>query len=389
MQGIDHSLPENGGGKYFPSFSHWAGQGLEGESTTWPWKILGWSWVGMQNAEPVQTWTWQTCLQKSRDFPYASTMTWPYPLNYALGVLSPTGAPSPLFTGTIPSSVGFVGGNSLLYPSSSGGFDETLNIVAAAEWTGTIASAQPFYGYQFSFLIPSASEAITVPSGYSVYQFVWENKGDAGQYLVFSGNENDASGTAGGNKGKSYSIGSLNGVDYYYFPNEGNGSHQEWAMCLFLEDAVAIPVNTPGVTNAANPFAPYHFDVGVATVTPDVSSGAISLQLMTLDYANPNTTRILLAGSPWNGPAEPYGMAKNRLPHAWDLYTWFFLSTLYTWMHDIQPGYPACDFGLTAGGHSIAIPLPPDPVFFSLELRFCSFSTQGRHPSASFMTTFF
>jgi hypothetical protein len=385
-----HDDPEAGGGKYFPSFAHWAGQGT-GDPISWPWKILGWSWMGVQVKEPYSnTWTWQTCLQQSKDFPYASTMTWPYPLNYALGVVSPVEAPSPLYMDPVPSVFGSpFAGNILLYPSSADGFDDYLNIFAVAEWTGTIPSTQPFYGYEFSFLLASTEPAINAPSGYSIYEYVWENKGTAAQYLVLSGNEMDATGFAGGNKGKSYSVGSLGGIDFYYFENDGTGSMEEWAMCLFLEDVVAVPVNTPGVANNANPFSIYNFDVGVASLTPVVTSGDGALQIMTLDFANPGTGRILLAGNPWNGPAVPYGGAGYRLPLPWDFYTSFFLSITPFWFHSVMNGYPACSFGTTAGGHSPKRPIPADPILFSIELRCCSFSAQGRAPSASYQITFF
>jgi hypothetical protein len=387
---LTHDDPEVGGGKYFPSFAHWAGQGT-GDPLSWPWKIRGWSWMGVQVKEPFSnTWIWQTCLQKSKDLPYASTMTWPYPLNYALGVVSPVEAPSPLLVDTVPVGAGSpIPGNLLLYPSSAGGFDAYLNLFATAEYTETIPSTQPFYGYEFGFILAPAASAFEVPSGYSVYEYVWENKGTAAQYLVLSGNETDSSGNAGGNKGKSYSVGGLGGADFYYFTNDGTGSMEEWAMCLLLEDVVAIPVNTTGASNSANPFAAYGFDTGVATLTPVVTSGDGALQIMTLDFANPGTGRILLAGHPWNGPAQPYGGAGYRLPFAWDFYTSFFLSITPFWFHSMMSGYPACSFGTTAGGHSPARPIPADPILYSIELRCCSFSAQGRAPSASYMITFF
>jgi len=49
VQGIDHSDPEMGGGKYYPSFAHWAAEGMgTSPDFTWPWRIRGWAWTGMQ-----------------------------------------------------------------------------------------------------------------------------------------------------------------------------------------------------------------------------------------------------------------------------------------------------------------------------------------------------
>ncbi|MFH2001399.1 MAG: hypothetical protein ABIK28_17080 [Planctomycetota bacterium] len=399
IKDINHSLPENGGGKYFPSFSHWSAQGVgEAPNLTWPWQIRGWAWTGIQVEDGVNNWVWQTCLQKSQDNPYASTMTWPYPLNYVLGVLPAAGAPSPLYMAAIPPSVDVVGGNQFLYPSSFGGFDSDLNIVAMGELTMEIPSTVPFEAYEFALIIDSALPAIQVPSSCSVYEYVWENKGATGQYLIYSGDETDSSGSLGGNKGKSYSVGSINGTELYYFDNEGTGSDSEWAMCLFVKDAISIPVNVPGVANSNNPYAPYGFDVGSATITPVISEGNASLQMMSLDFENPGTSRVLIAGSPWKpapgepweGPTVPYGSRGYRIAHAWDIFTFFFSYVWGVWVHPISQGYPSYVTGTFAsGGHSAAIPIPRDPILISVELKFSSFSLNGRPPSASFMTTFF
>jgi len=345
VQGIDHGLPDNGGGKYFPSFAHWPGKGT-GNPVQWPWKIRGWSWTGMQGAEPSPDWVWHTCLARSKDNPYAATMTWPYPLNYALGVVSPLEEPAPLYAGSLPPTApSAVAGNALVVPSSLGGFDADLNVFAAAGAFWTIASTLPFYGYEFAYLIappssaPSSLPVIEVPSGWSIYQYVWENKGAAGQYLVLSGNEKDCTGALGGNKGKSYSVGGLDGAEAYFFANQGEGSFSEWAMCLLVQDPVTIPVNRCAAADKANPFAAYGFDTGSATVTPLASSGEAFLQLMTSDFANPGTGRFLLAASPWNGPCVPFGPGGNRLPHAFDFFTGFFFGAANIWFHSIHSGY--------------------------------------------------
>lgn len=399
IQNMDHSLPENGGGKYFPSFCHWAAKGVgEAPNITWPWKIRGWTWTGIMMDPDATQWSWQTCLQKSKDAPYSTKMTWPYPLNYVLGVIPATSAPSPLFTGMVPTSVDIVGGNMMVYPSSAGGFDSQLNIIAAASVTMDIPCVFPAMAVEFAVILASSEPAIEVPSSFSIYEYVWENKGTSGQYLIYSGNETDNSGLYGGNKGKSYSVAGVNGTSIYHFPNDGTGSDSEWAMCLLVEDAVSIPVNNPGVANASNPFASFGFDVGVATVTPVISEDNASLQMMSLDFENPGTSRVLIAaspwkpapGEPWDGPTIPYGIMGYRVAHAWDLFTYFFSYVWGVWAHTLDDGYPSSVSGLTAtGGHSVPVHIPRDPILISVELKFSSFSLNGKAPSASFMSTFF
>jgi hypothetical protein len=346
----------------------------------------------MQGNQSGPTWIWQTCLMESVDFTNAATMTWPYPINYALGVVNAGGPPSPLYSQTLPTSMPDVGGSVYLFPSSLGGHDAYMNIFATAKDTWNIPSTTPFYGYTFSIVLPSAS-AITVPSSSSIYEFVWEKKGLFGQYLVFSGDEVDCTGSKGGNKGRSYSVGSIPGgsAELYYFTNPGDGSREEWAMGIFVNDAVTIPVNKPGVSSKANPYGSFSspFDVGVATVTPNASSGQAFLKLMTNDYAHPGTSRVFLAGSPWSGPAVPYGNQGRRLPHAFDYVTQFFSLLTWVWAHNMDPGYPAPLFGTTAGGHSLAVQIPPDPALYSIELKICGFSSSGLESSASFMVTYF
>ena len=67
IMGINHSSPNKGCGKYFPSFSHWAGR--EGKvAQTWPWKIRGWCWHGKMGKVWGSTSVWTTALQRSVDF---------------------------------------------------------------------------------------------------------------------------------------------------------------------------------------------------------------------------------------------------------------------------------------------------------------------------------
>jgi hypothetical protein len=408
VTGIDHSSINNGCGKYYPSFSHWAALDARdyGKPGWWPWKIRGWSWTGMQANDYGSTWFWATVLQRSVDNPYSTTMTWNYPLNYALGLKSVSGSPGPVHNNVVPSSVQYLAsaglassivGKTIIYPSSYGGFDQYLNIFAVAGGTWTLPSTKPYYGVEFAYTV-LPSNAFLIESNTSIYEYVWENLGPHGQYTSISDNERDCSMSKGGNKGKGYAIGQIGDTPYFYFwENKGDGVYTAWAMCLFVEDAVTIPVNVPGDLSLANPFVYYGFDVGSATVTPRITDHVWFLQAMTEDYDHSGSIRYLLADSPWYkyvpygtlAPCVPYGPNGYRLPHQYDVVARYFVSLSDIWQHRPLPGYPACMYGTTTGGHSIAVPVDEDPKMLGMELKFCGFSGNGLAPTASYMVTFF
>lgn len=385
---IDHSLPNNGGGKYFPSFTHCPAQSI-GTPNSWPWKISGWEFTGMQGNNFGSTWVWKSCLQKSTDLPYSTTMTFPYPSNYINGSMAHSGPPAPLYSDVIPSTVPIVSGLGYLFPSTFGGFDIYMNIFATAAGSWVIPSTAPYYSWRFAFV---GASGITVPSGCSIWEFVWENQGPYKQFLSFSGSETDCTGYSGGNKGKNYSLGSeFDNSSFYYWNNSCTGGEVEWDMCLHVDDAVSIPVNKPGTGSSTNPFATYGFDVGSATVTPYASSNSAYLQVMTEDQCSPpSSPRVLLAAYAHSQPKTiPYGTKGYRLPHSWDMFTDVFASLTPVWAHQLNPGYPSSMFGTTTGGHSIAVPIDASLGLQGLELCFSTFSQNGLYPSASFMVTYF
>ncbi|MHC4945882.1 MAG: hypothetical protein ACYTG7_22950 [Planctomycetota bacterium] len=392
---IDHSSINNGCGKFFPSFAHWAGQGVPDGAGgwTWPWKIRGWCWQGMQGMNYGPTWVWASLLQASVDPPMPQPVprTFKEAIEYLQGLVPHSGPPWPLLQGTVPFlASGFFGnGKEILYPTSYNGFDAYLNIFAFAEQSWIIPCTMPLYGWQFGY-ISAPSAQIHLGSNTSIYEYIWENAGPFYQYQALSGNELDCTLLGGGNKGRNYSVGNLGDSPYfYYFDNACTGGTHEWGMCLLVEDAVCIPVNVPGVPGLANPFAYDGFDVGTATVTPLASSGSCFLRVMTEDYANPGTGRALLAGWRYSGPSVPFGPAGYRIPHAWDFVSSFFSALWNVWFHTLSSDYPACMMGLTTGGHSIPLPLPSDSGLIGMEIRFSTFSSSGKAPSASFLVTYF
>ncbi|MFH2003038.1 MAG: hypothetical protein ABIK28_25450 [Planctomycetota bacterium] len=385
---IDHNAPNNAGGKFFPSYNHVPAEGISSSGGLYyPWKIRGWAWSGMQNNLYGATWEWASVLQYDVD----PVETFKRVVKYITSTIPHFGAPSPLLFAPVPNLGGTFYGNNrnMLYPSSYGGFDPYLNIFAMAQDKWIIPSTQPFESWEFSYLLPAGSP-IYVNSNFSIYEYVWENVGAYGQYLVLSGDELDCAQSGGGNKGKNYSIGKMGyGNYFYYYENVCVGARHEWAMCLLVDDAVSIPVNTPGAANAENPFASYGFDVGTATISPNQSSGAWSLMIMTEDYKNPGTGRVLMAASPYSGGCVPYGPMGYRIPHAFDYLTSLFLGMWSVWQHTMAPAYPGCMLGTTVGGHSMSVPAPANPTLVGLELYFSTFSMQGKCPSAGYLVTFF
>ncbi|MBU0755441.1 MAG: hypothetical protein KJ645_09910 [Planctomycetes bacterium] len=397
IHGID-----SGVGKYYPSFAHCPGKGIDSgfHQWHWPWKIRGWAWGGMQSDSYGPTWYWVTTLSYSVDNSYSTTMTWPYPLMYFYGIPH-NDFPNNLYKFTYPSFEPWVPdalvNKSIILPSSAGGISSTINLFACGAITWFIPSTTPFYGFNFGFVSPVAS-AMTLPSGISIYQWVYNSMGPFDQDVSLSGNEIDCMGL-GGIKTKSHAIASDN-VYVYYWPNYCSGADSEWDMCLFLNDAVSIPVNIPGASNEANPYSVwgYQFDVGGAVLTPNLSSTQLLFQMTYEDCENPGTSRFMLMASPWlnftpfgtNAHCIPFGPSGNRLPHGWDLLTDVAMEMIPFTISNAPSGlYPACTFGTTIGSlGGVAIPLYY-PEFIGLELKFSGISTTGRSPSASILVTYF
>jgi hypothetical protein len=390
-----------GAGKYYPSFTHSPNTPLDPGAAvlTYPWKIMGWAWTGMQADNFTTVWYWETVLQATKDNPRAAPpgMSWDYPVLFYTGQIPHTGGPRPAYGGTTPTTVGTaVGGQNWLYPSSAGGWDGYLNIFAwgAASWN--VPSTQPYYGWQFAFL-GSCASAITLPSLNSVWEFIWAEKGfiDLGitgkQYMILSSNEIDCLGGTG-NTCRNYSLTSdVDNGYYWYWQNTCDGVEQEWDMCLFVCDAVMVPVNVPGAPNAANPFYNYGFDVGSPTITPYLTSGCLAIGFMTEDYtSNPGDLKFMLAAFAFSpGPIGPFKAGKYRLTHGWDILTNLYLALIPVFTHVMVPGYPACKWGTTNGGHSVFLPFPPDPALAGQEIWYTSLSAAGLKPSASYMVTYF
>jgi hypothetical protein len=397
--GYEHGIANNGAGKYYPSFAHWAGTESDANPGTYPWKLRGWAWVGMQANVYGPTWFWLTGLYANVDNPYATTMSFDYPFLYCSGAVPHSGSPRIIYGGNMPGNVPSVipsplATREIVFPSSYGGFDAYLNLFWFGTGTWSIASTQPYYGWQFAFTT-TAPTVVELPSMTSIWQYTWEDLGPIGQYEILSGNEMACTLTAGGNKGRNYAVINIGDAPYYgYWANNCTGGDSNWAQCLFVEDAVTIPVNVPGDAGLSNPFAyyGYAFDVAVSTVTPAAQSGSAWLQAYYEDYANPGTGRALIAGSPWVGliplgtmsSALPYGPAGFRVGHPNDLVTGFFITVASIWQGTVNPGFPACMFGTTTAGISIPVPIPPLPELICFELRYSGFSFSGKAPTASY-----
>jgi hypothetical protein len=425
-----YGFPNNGMGKYYPSFTHWTGTEFPGGSGKYPWKINGWGWNGMQGSTTSSYWYWSSMLHKSWDNPYDTTvygtppnthigMGWDYPRNFCQGVGDTGALPDFIWGGTIPGTVPAIGGNhGVVFPSSYTGDDQYWNIFAVS--SGGVTSPVPTPFTIWSFAIAGTCGGIwTVPSSHSVYEFVWccRPQTNVAQYINISAFEYDCTGTAGGligNKmGRNYTIGG----DY------DNGRYWGWSVsieaghCLFLCDIVTLPVNSPGSPMGMNPYAAYGFDTGIAMVTPYSSAGCVTLRFMTQANQSPGFVRVVTGGLhygrtltvPWqwgdmfgNNPQCLVGWSIYgwRVPHAWDFITNLLISSATIFIHVPQPGYPSSYFASSVGAHTpFPVPVPPDPALHCLELHFASmqFPIFGHpvypdqndgQPSASFMPTF-
>ena len=118
VAGFPPGNSNQGGGKYFPSFTHWTATSMGNLGKTYPWKIRGMGWTGMQSMASGPTWYWESCLQKTRDNPYATTMSWDYPVLHCNGTVPHSGPPMPIYGGAVPSMVPIIGNNALIFPSS-------------------------------------------------------------------------------------------------------------------------------------------------------------------------------------------------------------------------------------------------------------------------------
>ncbi|MHC4944637.1 MAG: hypothetical protein ACYTG7_16585, partial [Planctomycetota bacterium] len=139
-------VSNSGAGRYFPSFTHRPALGVGGPGNwTWPWKIRGWSWTGMMAYGCGPTWYWESFLQKSMDNPWAKTMTYDYPVNFALGI-EPHKGPPRIFYGsnlTSPPLPSYVHTQQIRFPSSYGGFDSSLNVFVVAGETWIMPTTLP------------------------------------------------------------------------------------------------------------------------------------------------------------------------------------------------------------------------------------------------------
>ncbi len=384
-------FPNHGGGKYYPSFTHWSAspEAAGSGATVFPWKLGGWSWRGMQANIGGTTWYWETCLVRTQDNPYSTDMSFDYPMLYLTGQVPVSGYPNPIYGGNVPTSVPVIGGSRFQFPSSMGGFDAYMNIFATVAASWLVPSTTPFYGVKFGVYWDCAS-AITVPSSTSIWEFLWVKKGPYGQYLTKSGDEIDCMGNKG-NPCRNYSIisDSANG-QLWSWRHPGAGVDDDFAFALFLCDAITIPVNVPGDPDTRNPFASFGFDVGVPCLMPKASLNCVQLGFMTEDYTGLGGTRIPMASMALWPCIGPFGKKNYRIPHGFDVVTQLFLTLAPIFGHTPAPGYPASMMGSTTGAHSTMLPMPADPALFGAEIRYSTYAVGGGQPmSASFMATYF
>ena len=181
---------------------------------------------------------------------------------------------------------------------------------------------------------------------------------------------------------------------YWYWTNGCDGVGSEWAMCLWVCDAVTIPVNVPGNPSGWNPFAGYGFDVGNACLTPYLSSNCVQLGFMSEDYTGMGGSRIALAAFGFWPPVGPYGPNNYRLPHGLGPLTNVFLGIAPLFLHTPQAGYPACLMGTTTGANSMVLPFPYDPALLCAEIKYSTYALGAvpgvsPPPSAGFQAVYF
>jgi hypothetical protein len=396
-----HCFDNHCASKYFPAYTHLPGLNKSlfppqpFPAVDFPWKIAGWAWDGMQGfgtSGPI--WYWETCLMYCRDNPrFQKTtetfdMTFDYPVVFCTG-LGHTGAPYPIYGGTIPNTVPAPwGGNEFQSPSSCGPNNPYRNIFALGAGSWNISGTQPGYGFQFAFTLP-CDYPIMVPSVAgtdpctctSIWETVYMCKGQNEQYVLFSGNEGDcniADRSDDGNKTRNYSIiGDCDGNWLWYWNNTCDGRGEEFGLCLMLCDTVTIPVNAPAGPDGlgANPFQALGFDVGPGSLTPYKTEGCALAGFMTDDgtpYGACGALRFILAG--FGACPQGFQYAKGgrfKIHHPWNLLTDVFVGIAGVFIHGTAPGYPACCFGTTCGGNSLILgPWPPDaPSCFEITME--------------------
>jgi len=395
--GYDHTAANCGGGRYFPSFSHFASteycdpvSGL----CYYPWKILGWMIAGMQAANYSQDWHWSSVMVKSVDNPYSSMMTFMYPQLFTAG-FTHSGPPPVVYNLECPSSLTLLSGApsnfspvGYLFPApcSMGGFDNYMNIIALAESDYTIPSTLPYYGWLFAWTYDIASPLI-LTSNHSIWTYAWENTGalNNGQYNLLDGNSMDCTGTLGGNKGRNYSLIGADAGGIYYWANNCTGGDSDWCHCVLVKDSVTIPVNVN--PNGSGVYGTYGFDVGSATLTPFATSGVWTAQALFESVEYDQHVYGMLA-SIKQTPAVTYGMAHYRVPGV-DFVTDLFIQLLPYFQAQVNVGLPAAMFGTTIGGFTIAIPAGPQPNVYGLELQFFGWDLSHGAPTAAFTATMF
>jgi hypothetical protein len=397
--------PNQGAGKYYPSWTHQAALPWIPEVGPWPWKIGGWAWTGMQANISGPIWKWDTALQFSIDNPYASTMSFDYPTLFT-GVYTPppisnSGAPMPIYGNAVPTTIPLAYGPSgMIFPSSLGGQDAYLNIFAIGGASWVIPTTAPFYGWLFGFSIPcwTLQSVISLPSSNSVWQFVWEAKGPNDQYAILSANELDCAGGVG-QKGRNYSlISDFDNGSLWYWSTVTNAVGVEWDMCLWVCDMMTIPYTIPGAPNAANPYAAYGFDVGINNTCPAQTTGCHNIGFMTQDFTgktgDAGVTVLAAFGFPFPKAYIPVFKPLYRIP-VFDILTTTFLGLHPLFLHFPQLDYPAPMWGDTIGAHSLAIPFPPDVGLVGIEFTFYGFALGKDElkiafpPSAHFTQTLF
>jgi len=179
------------GSKCFPDYCHWAAEGV---STDWfPWRIRGWAWTAVKVSKDKYSdyvdpqWTFMSGMKyiTNGSDPYNPTkMSWPYPRTWCGGATPPS-QPNHLSYGSLPSSLPSVySDQSIILPSSYGGYDEYMNIMAIGYETWTIPSTLPEYAFTFQFITSSQGDDVTYMNFYqnsntAITIDVWPNVGPA------------------------------------------------------------------------------------------------------------------------------------------------------------------------------------------------------------------
>ena len=402
--------PNSGSGKYYPSYTHITSTPVGG---LYYWKIRGYTWVGMKATGGTSIWRWTGMLLgiPSDDYNYTAvpsvslSCTFPAPHAWSSGALLTAGGggwSNPLFQWSangLATSIPAVGGKNFLLPSATS-FTSAANIFAIVGGSLNTGTISPFYGYGFG--VTYATSATIVASTTAIYQYIFEDQnavapGDY-HYCIYSGNEMDH------NAGYPYAVGDLPGYKgknqlLIYRPpyqigwpiglstGQNSGNSYSVDMCLLVDDAVLTPVNVSvhAATAAYNPFVAYGFDVGTATMTPEVASGGAFLGFTTEDYKASGQAFAILASKHTPGSeaigALQYDGNSHRYPcGSVDGVTNYFLARLTKWLHAIAFPFPTCAWNLdTVGGFSAQLPIGAkfQASLPGKEYIFCGFLTNA------------